>query len=246
MLFDRLQVFRDMSQAGIVISGIYGWDNNLLDNLSFFHVPIGILQIPSSWYRDPAVNGDVAGMNYLDKNVCYRCRFDSVDKGLQLTARRANGLNACVDCRFEDNRDAAMSLVNNLSTIIANSDFINNGGDPEIQSNFPVGITGSRFVTGVREKSLFDSSAICEGCRLSHSGPVSATIAAAGARVILLNSFAPGFALGRGVSGLLLDTETGGGPAFLGRLVSLTDGRPSILAAGKPQPLAQWLVSWND
>jgi len=239
-------VFRDMSQAGIVVAGIYGWDNNLLDNLTFFHMPAGILQIPTRWYRDPAVNGDVAGMNYMDKNVCYRCRFDSVDKGLQLTARRANGLNACIDCRFENNSDAALSLVNNLSTVIANSDFVNNGGDPEIQSNFPVGIAGSRFATGEREKSLLDSGAICEGCLFRHAGRTGATIATAGARVVLLSSSAPGFAPGRGVSGLLVDTEIGGGPVARGRLLSLSDGRPTILAAGKPQPLAQWLVSWND
>jgi hypothetical protein len=239
-------VFRDMSEAGIVVAGIYGWDNNLLDNLTFFRMPVGILQVPSTWYRDPAVSGDVAGMNYMDKNVCYRCRFDSVDQGLQLTARRANGLNACIDCRFENNRSGAVRLVNNLSTVIANSDFVNNGGDPELQSNFPVGVVGSRFVTGEREKSLLDSGAICEGCQFRHAGRTGATIASAGSRVVLLNSFAPGFAPGRGVSGLLVDSELGGGPAYRGRLVSLTDGRPTVLTAGEPQPLAQWLVSWHD
>jgi len=239
-------VFRDMSEAGIVVTGIFGWDNNLLDNLTFHHMPVGILQMPSAAYLKAAMPGDVPGMNYMDKNVCYRCRFDTLSQGMHLIARRANGLNACIDCRFEHNRDGAMELFNNLSTIIANSDFVDNGGDPVIKSNLPVGITGSRFTVGGAARSILDDGAICEGCSFSRAQPGPASLSRAGARIVMLNSVAADFLPGRNVSALLLQSTIGGDPVDRGRLVEWANGRPRVLLNGTPHPTPRLLVNWND
>jgi len=239
-------VFRDMTEAGIVIVGIYGWDNNLLDNVTFYRMPVGILQIPSAWYVNATVTGDVAGMNYMDKNVCYRCRFDTLGRGMELTAKRANGLNACIDCRFENNSNGAMRLVNNLSTVIANCDFINNGGDPEIDSNFPVGVAGSRFSVGVREHALLGDGQICEDCSFKSSSARRVTIGASKARLVLMNSRAEGVPLGEGISGLLVQTVITDSPSLRAQIVALSAGQATVLASGPPEPRPQLLVSWHD
>jgi hypothetical protein len=236
-------VFRDMSEAGIVIDGIYGWDNNLLDELTFHRVPVGIQQKPNPHYISAEVSGNAPGTNYLDKNVCYRCRFEDVGTGLELIAKRANNLNACVSCRFVRNRRSAIRLKYNGSTVIANSDFIDNQGDPVIASDQPVGIVASRFLAA-REGSLLDGDALCESCDFRAPGGSRATIARAGARVMLLNSKAANLRLGEGVSGLLADSRIPG--SGVGRLVQLVKGEPSVLHEGEPLPSAGLLVDWGN
>lgn len=135
-------VFRDMTEAGIVIDGIYGWDNNLLDEVSFHRMPTGIVQRPVTGAA--ASGGNRPGINYLDKNVCYRCRFEFVETGMELLAGRANNLNACVNCRFVANRRHAVRLRHSNNTLVANSDFIDCSRSP-IQSDQPVGVVSPRF-----------------------------------------------------------------------------------------------------
>lgn len=143
-------VFRDMTQAGILVDGIYGWDNNLLDEVTFHRLPVGIMQLPNPAYISAEVSGNVPGTNYLDKNVCYRCRFEQVETGLWLVAKRANNLNACVSCRFITFSSTAIRLKHSGNTIIANSDFIGAGGRPVIESDLPVGLVSSRFLVDGR------------------------------------------------------------------------------------------------
>jgi hypothetical protein len=235
-----------MSEAGIVISGIYGWDNNLIDNVVFRDMPVGVMQVPNPAYVSAQVSGDIAGMNYLDKNVFYRCRFENVGRGLDLVAKRANGLNACIDCLFRNNTRGAIRLVNNLSTIIANSDFEGGGGDPTIESNFPVGIVGSRLAAGRDTKSFLDADAICEGCVFSDTGALRASIARQGVRILLLNTVSKGIGIGSGTSGLLLESIVNEGSAAPSRLTVLTAGRRKALVEGKPDPAPELLVDWAD
>ncbi|MEJ0099925.1 MAG: hypothetical protein WDO12_09340 [Pseudomonadota bacterium] len=122
-----------------------------------------------------------------------------MDTGLELTAKRANNLNACVNCLFADNRRGAIRLRGNGSTLIANSDFVRNEGNPLIDSDQPVGIVSSRFVAG-SSGSMLDADAICEACRFQSAAGSQATIARAGVRVILLDSEAS-MPLGANASG---------------------------------------------
>jgi hypothetical protein len=233
-------LFRDMTESGITIDGIYGWDNNLLDNLTFHRLPVGIRQVPNPAYISAEVSGNIPGVNYLDKNVCYRCRFEQVDTGLELIAKRANNLNACVNCRFADNRRGAIRLRYNGSTLIANSDFIGNGGDPVIASDQPVGIVSSRFHAGAGG-SLLDTDAVCEACEFTAVASSRASIAKAGARVVLLNSRAHGIGIGGKVSGLLVDSPVG----TTARVLQLSGGRELPLLRGEPRPAPGLLVDWE-
>lgn len=237
-------VIRDMSQAGISIAGIYGWDNNLIDHVTFYGMPVAIQQTPSAWYISSAVNGDVEGMNYMDKNVFYRCRFDRVGIGMELTAKRANGLNACIECRFEHNEVAAIRATYNVSTVVANSDFVDNGGDPVIASNMPIGIVGSRFVGG-SGNSFLDTDAICEGCTFTRSGAGATSIGRKGARVLLIDSRSAAVPLGPVTAGLFIDTALTETAKLHSRVVELRDGQAVGLVPGTPKPTEQLLGEWS-
>jgi hypothetical protein len=236
-------VIRDMAEAGISISGIYGWDNNLIDNVTFYRVPIGIKQTPSAWYVSAALNGDVEGMNYMDKNVFYRCQFDEVGVGMELTAKRANGLNACIECLFRHNRSAAMRLTWNVSTVVANSDFIGNGGDPVIATNLPIGIVASRFIDG-SGKSFLDSDAICEGCKFLHAGDGVTSVGHEGGRVLLINSVSTGVPLGTVSRALLMNSSFREIEKLPAKVAEIRGGVRRALVSGRSQPAEQLLRQW--
>ncbi len=236
-------VFRDMREAGILIDGIYGWDNNLLDEITFLRIPVGIQQKPNPAYSSAKASGNRPGTNYLDKNVCYRCRFEEMDLGLDLRAKRANNLNACVNCLFRRNRHGAIRLQYSGSTVIANSDFIDNGGDPVISSDQPVGIVASRFIAA-GDGSLLDTDAMCEGCEFSARAAGAGTIVRRGGRAILINSRSQGLQLGRDISGVIADSNIAGLPPA--RLLRLEHGASTVLAAGAQRPAPDLLVSWPE
>jgi len=236
-------VIRDMAEAGISISGIYGWDNNLIDNVTFCRMPVGIKQTPSAWYVSSALNGDVEGMNYMDKNVFYRCQFDEVGIGMELTAKRANGLNTCIGCVFRHNRLAAMRLTWNVSTVVANSDFIENGGDPVIASNMPIGIVGSRFIDGPG-KSFLDSDSICEGCRFRHAGNGITSVGHEGGRVLLVDSVSTGVPLGAVSRALLMNSSLRETGRLQAMVAEISDGVSRAVVPGRSQPAEELLQQW--
>jgi hypothetical protein len=237
-------VIRDMAASGISISGIYGWDNNLIDHVSFYRMPVGVRQIPSAWYVSSAANGDVEGMNYMDKNVWYRCQFDEVGIGMQLEAKRANGLNACIECLFRHNASGAMRLTYNVSTVVANSDFTENGGDPVIASNMPVGIVASRFVDG-SAASFLPSDSICEGCQFQHARGVT-NVVRAGGRILLLNSSSAGVPLGQVAAGLLVNSSFREADKLSARVVDLSAGQLRAVASGRAAPHEALLSEWGS
>jgi hypothetical protein len=236
-------VIRDMAAAGISISGIYGWDNNLIDHVAFYGMPVGVRQIPSSWYVSSAANGDVEGMNYMDKNVWYRCQFEEVEIGMQLEAKRANGLNACIECLFRHNTAGAMRLTYNVSTVVANSDFIENGGDPVVASNMPIGIVASRFVDG-SGKSFLDSDSICEGCQFTHAHGMT-SVARAGGRLLLINSRSTGVPLGNVAAGLLVNSSLPEADKFPAEVIDLNAGQLRPVVSGRAAPYEALLSDWE-
>lgn len=239
-------LIRDMSQAGVVIDGIYGWDNNLIDNLTVVDVPAGILQIPNPAYSGPVIDGDIAGMNYMDKNVCYRCRFVDVDVGLDLAAKRANNLNACINCLFARNRRGAARLANNTSTVFANCDFEDNAGQAVLSGDELVGITSSRFTSSRGNPVYLSADAICESCEFHAATPGTATVADPAVRVTLANSRLVNVGLGNPRAALLLETDTGAGSARLGgHVVSLMSGKATVIVPGQAQPDPGLLVDWT-
>jgi hypothetical protein len=235
--------FRDMTEAGIVLDGIYGWDNNLIDHVTFHHMPVGIRQIPNPRYAGATKDGDVAGMNYMDKNVFYRCRFEAVGVGMQMIAKRANGLNACIECRFADYSISAVELQDNVSTLFANSDFLGSGSGPVIRSNQLVGVVASRFLD-VRDKAVvLDADVACEDCRVTAMRGAVPVLTAPGRQISLVNSRVGGAVISGSGSAVLIDTEgSAAGPP--GRLRVLANGQWRAVAGGVPIPVPSLLVEW--
>ena len=238
-------VFSDMAEAGIAVDGIYGWDNNLLDHLTFRHMPVGIRQIPNPRYAGPAVDGDVAGMNYMDKNVFFRCRFEDVGVGMQMLAKRADGLNACIECRFANFAISAVELENNLSSLFANSDFVGSGSGPVIRSNQLLGIAASRF-SAVRDKAvLLDADVACEDCRVVPARGAVPQLVAPNRIVSLVNSQIGNAEFPADSTVLLMDTDASG-VAAAGRLRFFSGGQWKTLAGGAPKPRPALLVEWQQ
>jgi hypothetical protein len=238
-------VFRDMSEAGVVLDGIYGWDNNLIDHVIFQHMPIGIRQVPNPRYGGPEKGGDVAGMNYMDKNVFFRCRFADVGTGMQMLAKRPNNLNACIECRFERYSISAVELLNNSTAIFANSDFVGSGSGPVIQSNQPIGIVASRFSDMENHVVVLDSDVACEDCRVAARSGSTPWLTSPGKRMSLVNSRIDQAVIPNESTAVLVDTDaTTAGPP--GRLRLLENGQWRTLVGGAPDPTPSLLIEWRQ
>ncbi len=152
--------FRDMSRAGILMSRIYTWDNNMIDHLNFINCRNGVCQEVDPDYR----GGDTPTMTFLDKNFWYRCRFIRCGTPLNLPAHRANNLNCYFECLFAESTERAVNLRNNTTTFFANCRFDRNAGDPMIQSNRKVYAVSCSFTPKGGGNSFFSCPVDLEGC----------------------------------------------------------------------------------
>lgn len=227
--------FRDMRNAGIFIDRIMAWDNNFLDHLTFYRNGAGIKQRVDPFW----LHGDNPGMSYLDKNVCYRCRFIDNERGLDLKARRQNNLNACIGCLFENNRRFAADLENNHATLFVSSAFINNGGDPVVRDNQSTLFIGSYFRAGARGRSMVGNGATVEACRFERGGNRHATVVAGPGRVFFFNSSAPDMPLGRIRDGVFANNALLSTLPLRDALVMIRNGKvQALLSDSKSQVLA--------
>jgi len=233
--------FRDMSESGIYIEGIYGWDNNLLDNVNFYRCRIGIKQRPPATYITPAISGDVAGMTYFDKNVCYRCQFVNGQKGAELLSKRQNNFNAFINSAFLDNSKHALEMSQTDGTVIANSIFINNGGNPAVKSDRAVGFASCLFESTSNDNSMLDNDSICEGCIFERRPPSRATIAKKNIQALLINSRSNAMPLGEVSAGFLMNSELNADPEFNQFTMLVMNGHAKTLVKGVPHPVPQLL-----
>src|SRR5215471_17427442 len=136
--------FRDMTEAGIFVDNILGWDNNWLDFVNFYHNGTAIKE-RANLFQATSGSGDPPYEGYLDKNVFFHNQF--VDNGiaLDLQANRQSNDNAWVDSLFQDNKQA-LNQQGTVGTVMANSDFINNGGKGAVlQSDRPFSCVSCNF-----------------------------------------------------------------------------------------------------
>lgn len=241
--------FREMSEAGILISGIYGWDNNFIANVNFFRCKeAGIKQRASPLY----FRGDGPGMSYMDKNVFYRCQFVESGTGVDLHARRPNNLNAFIDCTFRNNVKSAASMTRNSSTIFANSEFINNGGDPVVISDKPTFFVNSYFHAGKNNVSMLPDQATCEGCVFENGKAANTSIvetqrmlpslAVRAPRVFLYNSRSIDMSIGKIGSAILMNTLLPKDGSLNQQALSIHNGEVRVLVPGLPDPTGQFLI----
>ena len=162
--------FRNMSNAAIMLDSIFGWDNNFLDNINFINCGAAIMERPNALWK----GGDVPGTTYMDKNVCYRCRFERNTIALDMPGKRGNGLNAFIDSQFKNN-GKVMSAIHPLANFFANSIFINNQGNPSFESNKSLGFVHSDFIQTIAG-SIFQRYTLCNGCSFDIRQPGSRII----------------------------------------------------------------------
>lgn len=229
---------RNIANAGVYVDAIYGLDNNFFDNLNCYNCYAGVMQHVSPTYP----GGDAPGMAYMDKNVYYRSQFVNGTYGGSWPANRGDNLNMYVDSLFENNTAGSLITNDADATIIANSDLINNGGNPSWLSNAPYGCVNCRFTGGPQGVVLMGTNGFCEGCTFN-SGGGSAKIVAAGSKNTLTNCKSVDMPLGSLNQGMLINTLLPLDAAFNQKAVYVNNGFPSTLIAGTPQPAPQFLVA---
>jgi hypothetical protein len=179
--------FRNMSNAGIFVDSIVAWDNNFIDHVNFVNNAIGIEQRVSPSYTGGEANGE----SYLDKNLFWLCQFVGNGIGVYLPAVRPDNLNIWADNLFSANTNGAMQLAGNLSPVVANSDFVNNGGSAVIITDGnSLSFVASRFSAGTLGKVFFGGSVSVEGSTFEQAGGNASLISSSiGGITSMFNSY---------------------------------------------------------
>ena len=175
--------FRNMANAGILIDGIFGWDNNAHDYVNYVDSKYGIQQIAGSLVTDEeiaancyGVPGEHDSLSYMDKTVFYRNQFLNLDVGVVMVAGRPNNLNGIVESSFENSRRSAIELQGgNLGFMVASSRFVNNAGNPVITGNHNTTVVNSYFEAG-QGSSMVGNSVHVEGSTFKAGSSRSATV----------------------------------------------------------------------
>lgn len=145
---------KGMSDAGFLVDGIQGMDNNFIDHVDFIENNIGFKQNRSQIYG----GNQAAGLNYVDKVIFYKSRFIRNKIGVSLLAGRQDNQNAWINNLFIDNINPII-LNNNDTALIFGSTFfrnkyeIINSYDSRSESTSPLTIISSIFdMTGGNNK----------------------------------------------------------------------------------------------
>jgi hypothetical protein len=166
--------FRDMSVAGLHISGTYGWDNNFFDHLAFVDCAFGVLQEGQPRPDDSCYAiGEWSTMSYMDKTIFYRNQFVRCGQGAALRPTRANHLDGFVESRFAGGGPAIEMNFANTGTMIASCVFEDNDADPVVSGPSP--LVNCSFVAD-RGTSMVGPGADVEGSTFRGGTSDSATI----------------------------------------------------------------------
>ncbi len=167
--------FRNMANAGILIDGTYGWDNNVLAYVNFVDSTYGIHQHGQPRPADSCYAiGEWSTMGYLDKTVFYRNQFVGCDRAMLLEPTRPNNLDGIVESSFVGSTTSAITLGSGTSAfVIASSRFVDNAGAPVVQG--PTAIINSTFEAG-RGAAMVGHHVDLEGCTFTPGTSSTATV----------------------------------------------------------------------
>ena len=128
--------FRDFSEAGVLVDGVMGWDNNILDFLNFINCDTGVKQLGRC---GPSCGQPNGAISYMDKNVYFRNQFINNRVAIDLRVMdHSDGANHWIECYFLNNTEYSFTGSGMTSaTHFANSVFMNNGGNPTINWDTP-------------------------------------------------------------------------------------------------------------
>jgi len=176
--------FRNMANAGILVDGVFGWDNNLLDHVNFVDSAYGFRQLGgenpgNSCYGEvPGVGvlGEFATMSYMDKTVFYRNQFLGLGTAIELMPVRQNNLNGIVESLFKDSTSNAINLSGgNKGLMIASSSFIDNAGNPMLNGSIDTTVVNSFFEAG-QGRSMLNANVTVEGSTFVAGSSTNATV----------------------------------------------------------------------
>jgi hypothetical protein len=162
-------VFRNFSNAGVYVDQVFGLDNGVFHDASFVDCATGFKQ-----YANPAAIPGGPRSGYMDKVVFYRSQFLRNQRAVLLEAQRADNLNAFVDCVFQDNVEYAFRGTSQNYTMMANTDLINNGGDPSV-SGLP-DLVSCYFRADARGVSMVGGVLQVEGTRFERGASTTAKV----------------------------------------------------------------------
>ncbi len=162
--------FRNMSNAGIFADHVYGVDNDMFAYAQFYQCGAGYKARTDT---GPA-NDSTPDLGYTDKTVFYRSQFVRCGLGIDSVGRRQNNLNAYFESSFRENTKAAFHSEPDASTIIASSEFIDNRGDPVIETATTV--INCYFRAGEAGVTMLGPSGTVEGSTFQRGASTTAQV----------------------------------------------------------------------
>ena len=172
---------------------------------------------------------------------------------LNLQAYRADNLDAWIDCNFENNTVAVGLLRDQNSPFFINSQFINNAGDPIINT-YGGGIffVNCYFGLGTLGTSFFARNVIVEGSTFDLGGLsslvnpnaslVSRSTASTNTNINIYNSQSSGIPLGPVVGGIFLNSQFSNDPSINQQGTLFSNSTNFTILPGVPNPSPQFLV----
>ena len=170
-LFDGVCI-RDMASGGILLDGIYAWDNCCTYFVDFVNCPYGFKQVGHGGI-DSTPN-----LTYMDKSLFYGCQWIGCGTALEMLPGRANNSDYLVNCIFRNNSTRAVNGATS-GFVIANCDFIDNSGAPVVLNRGGTSIISCTFSAETR-----DAASFIDGIALNIEG--STFTRAAGMQVVMV------------------------------------------------------------
>ena len=197
--------FREMADAGILFMNIFGWDNNFFDHIAFVNCKTGFKQ---SFPTVPKA-GENADNNYVDKTIFYQSQFIGNRLAVDLSAHRADNLNAFIYTLFLDNEEGAVYLQNTNTTLFAGSQFIGNGGSAVVNMSNSryTSFVGSRFIDGLRSNVFFSSGVNVEGSAFLRSKNGAGKVFKDGSRDVTIYNSSSSVVLGDVINGVFINSR---------------------------------------
>ncbi|MBI3980842.1 hypothetical protein HY345_02490 [Candidatus Microgenomates bacterium] len=232
--------FRDMTEAGIFIDGIGSWDNNFHDNLTFYNNSVGVKQ------RNSPNSKTFVGLGHIDKNIFFHSRFIANGRGIDFKSRRANVANGFINSLFKDNTVQAVDTTSTGRVIYANTDFINNAGNPTIKAGDTLtSFVNAYFRADEKGQTMLDNGVEVEGSIFERGTSQTATIMRGGWGTFY-NNKSQDMPMGALDQGLVINNSFPLDSVLNTPGVFIKDGKATIFLSGQTDPKPQLLVSISD
>jgi hypothetical protein len=236
-------VFRDQ-KIGMHLYRMGGTDNCFFDSISFVNCGTGFFQDPK------AITDDVDMSGYIDKIVFYNGQYINCGTAVSAHGKRANNLDAWVNCKFDGN-GTAITIGSSNFPIVANSDFTNNYGDNVISGGVMSLYSCNFYNNPVKVSTTKLVSVFAEGCNFSDNKPFTSWLQFNNSNLYIVNSTVAGSVLvtdrPAGEFGtdnaVFMNSTLQSNPTLSKMLVNVKAKVPTVIIDAAPKPYPQLLVT---